>query len=175
MLQHPKSTILHSYKSQSNVVEAQLIARTLVDIDNQCESAGYGPYNKLKIGVVSFYQPQCRTIRQEIAKLLKRHNNWFKNIDVEMNTVIRYQGKEKPVVILSLVPKNNGKSPDQVLKKSKANIARFEFINVAMSRAQNLLIIFGATNMLKNREVFLPQMDSFAYQIKRSTKACSTI
>ena len=153
-----------------NVVEAQLIARTLVDIDNQCESAGYGPYNKLKIGVVSFYQPQCRTIRQEIAKLLKRHNNWFQNIDVEINTVIRYQGKEKPVVILSLV-KNNGKSPDQVLKKSKANIARFEFINVAMSRAQNLLIIFGATNMLKNREVFLPQMDSSAYQIKKVYKS----
>ena len=141
-----------------------------MDIDNQCESAGYGPYNKLKIGVVSFYQPQCRTIRQEIAKLLKRHSNWFKNIDVEINTVIRYQGKEKPVVILSLV-KNNGKSPDQVFKKSKANIARFEFINVAMSRAQNLLIIFGATNMLKNREVLLPQMDSSAYQIKKVYKS----
>ena len=40
-----------------------------------------------------------------------------------------------------------------------------------MSRAQNLLIIFGATNMLKNREVFLPQMDSSAYQIKKVYKS----
>ena len=32
-----------------------------------------------------------------------------------------------------------------------------------MSRAQNLLLIFGARNMLENREVKLPRMDKAGY------------
>ncbi len=145
-----------------NEVEARLIARTLVDIDRQCSLKGYSRDNRLKVGVVSFYQPQCRVIRSEISKLLGRNNNLFSCIDVEINTVIRYQGKEKPVIILSLV-KNNGGPMDQKFGSGRANIARFEFINVAMSRAQNLLMVFGARNMLQNRSVRLPRMDSTGY------------
>ena len=33
-----------------------------------------------------------------------------------------------------------------------------------MSRAQNLLLVFGARNMLENREVKLPRMDERGYE-----------
>ena len=145
-----------------NEVEARLIARTLVDIDRQCALAGYGTNRRLEVGVVSFYQPQCRVIREAIASLLGRRRNLFSAIDVDINTVIRYQGKEKPVILLSLV-KNNGGPIEQRFSPGRANIARFEFINVAMSRAQNLLMVFGARNMLQNRAVKLPRMDSKGY------------
>ena len=145
-----------------NEVEARLIARTLVDIDRQCALAGYGTNRRLEVGVVSFYQPQCRVIREAIASLLGRRRNLFSAIDVDINTVIRYQGKEKPVILLSLV-KNNGGPMEQRFSPGRANIARFEFINVAMSRAQNLLMVFGARNMLQNRAVKLPRMDSKGY------------
>lgn len=148
-----------------NLVEARIIARTLMDINHQTEIGGeYSKNNKLKIGVVSFYQPQCRVIRDEIRKL----NNGqlrFSCIDVEINTVIRYQGKEKPIILLSLV-KNDGKDHKEPIHAGRANVARFEFINVAMSRAQNLLLVFGARNMLENREVKLPRMDRQGYDKK---------
>lgn len=151
-----------------NRLEARMIAQTLIDINRQLEKQGYGKDNKMKVGVVSFYQPQCRIIREEIRKLTGKTKGWFSAIDVEINTVIRYQGKEKPIILLSLV-KNNGKDVNQKFylgKGQSANIARFEFINVAMSRAQNLLLVFGARNMLENREVKLPRMDEKGFDKK---------
>ena len=117
---------------------------------------GYNRQNQQKVGVVSFYQSQCRTIRNEIRKENGGKLD-FEAIHVEINTVIRYQGKEKPIILISLV-RNDGKPKDHK-RSSRANIARFEFINVAMSRAQNLLMVFGARNMLELREVNLPNMD----------------
>ena len=55
--------------------------------------------------------------------------------------------------------RNDGQ-PKEKRRSARANVARFEFINVAMSRAQNLLIVFGARNMLELREVNLPKMDT---------------
>ena len=148
-----------------NRLEARMIAQTLIDINRQLEQQGFGKDNKIKVGVVSFYQPQCRTIREEIRKLTGKTKGWFSAIDVEINTVIRYQGKEKPIILLSLV-KNNGGDLTQKFRAGRANIARFEFINVAMSRAQNLLLVFGARNMLENREVKLPRMDEKGFDKK---------
>lgn len=149
---------INQNQGNTNVLEARLIAKTLVEINRQTEANGeYGKNNKLKVGIVSFYQPQCRIIRDEIRKINNRQMK-FSAIDVEINTVIRYQGKEKPIILLSLV-KNNGGDLNQRFNAGRANIARFEFINVAMSRAQNLLLVFGARNMLENREVKLPRMD----------------
>lgn len=140
----------------TNVTEAKLIAKTLVNINAQMKQQGYNRQNQQKVGVVSFYQSQCRTIRNEIRKENGGKLD-FEAIQVEINTVIRYQGKEKPIILISLV-RNDGKPKDHK-RSSRANIARFEFINVAMSRAQNLLMVFGARNMLELREVNLPNMD----------------
>ena len=139
----------------TNPIEAQLIAQTLIEINAQMRKQGFNKQNKQKIGVVSFYAAQCGVIRKEVKK---RASNGFDAIDVEINTVIRYQGKEKPIVLISLV-RNDGQSKEK-RRSARANVARFEFINVAMSRAQNLLIVFGARNMLELREVNLPKMDA---------------
>ncbi len=162
--ENDKHYSINQNTSNINQMEARLIAKTLVDMNRQAEKQGYNKKNKLKVGVVSFYQPQCRTIRDEIRKINNRKLR-FNALDVEINTVIRYQGKEKPIILLSLV-KNNGKDKSQKFRAGRANIARFEFINVAMSRAQNLLLVFGARNMLENREVRLPRMDRNGYDNK---------
>lgn len=160
---------INQNQGNTNVLEARLIAKTLAEINRQTEeNKEYGKNNKLKIGIVSFYQPQCRIIRDEIRKINNRQMK-FSAIDVEINTVIRYQGKEKPIILLSLV-KNNGGDLNQRFNAGRANIARFEFINVAMSRAQNLLLVFGARNMLENREVKLPRMDRQGYDKKKVYK-----
>ncbi|WP_205768675.1 DEAD/DEAH box helicase [Aggregatibacter actinomycetemcomitans] len=151
-------------QGNTNPMEAKMIARTLLEMNRQLEAQGYGKGNRMKVGVVSFYQPQCRVIRDEIRKINKKELS-FSAIEVEINTVIRYQGKEKPIILLSLV-KNDGKDKN-VRRSPRQNVARFEFINVAMSRAQNLLMVFGARNMLENREIKMPRMDEKGYDKKQ--------
>ena len=153
-------------EDRTNRLEAELIAKTLVEINEQCLKQGFGKQGnkKQEVGVVSFYAAQCRVIREAI----KKANNGkvqFNAIHVEINTVIRYQGKEKPIILMSLVRNDGG--PKERRRSAKANIARYEFINVAMSRAQNLLIVFGARNMLETRDVWLPNMDKPGKQKKQ--------
>lgn len=157
---------------RTNKLEAELIAETLEQIEQQSVAQGYSPTNKRKVGVVSFYAKQCREIRAAIRRRRpKGSNGRFDSLDVEVNTVIRYQGKEKPIVLVSLVrhdgydPLRPGNHPRR--RSNKANVARFEFINVAFSRAQDLLIVFGAKSMYASYVVDLPCMDS-AGSVKRT-------
>lgn len=150
---------------RTNTLEAELIAETLEQINKQSEKQGYSKSNKKKIGVVSFYANQCREIRAAIRRRRPQDSNGrYEFIDVEVNTVIRYQGKQKPIILVSMVrhdgydPLRSGRQPRR--RSSKANVARFEFINVAFSRAQELLIVFGARSMYASYEVNLPSMDS---------------
>jgi len=143
--------------SRTNRLEARLIANILSQLDEQVQGAS----KKSEVGVVSFYAAQLKVIREEIKKV--RPNGRFKNLDVDVNTVIRYQGKEKSVVLVSLV-RHNGRDPEKSgamprRQPSRANVARYEFINVAFSRAKNLLMVFGARSMFEPYEVELPSMD----------------
>lgn len=157
---------------RTNKLEAELIAETLEQIEQQSAAQSYSRTNKRKVGVVSFYSNQCREIRTAIRRRRpKESNGRFDCLDVEVNTVIRYQGKEKSIVLVSMVrhdgydPLRSGTQPRR--RSSKANVARFEFINVAFSRAQELLIVFGAKSMYASYEVNLPRMDS-AGSVKRT-------
>lgn len=157
---------------RTNKLEAELIAETLEQIEEQSAAQGYSRTKKRKVGVVSFYANQCREIRATIRRRRpKESNGRFDCLDVEVNTVIRYQGKEKSIVLVSMVrhdgydPLRSGNQPRR--RSSKANVARFEFINVAFSRAQALLIVFGAKSMYASYEVDLPRMDS-AGNVKRT-------
>lgn len=149
---------------RTNRLEAELIAETLEQIDRQSAAQGYSPSHKRKVGVVSFYANQCREIRSAIRRRLPADSKGrYRCLDVEVNTVIRYQGKEKPIILVSLV-RHDGHDPRragnaQRRRSSKANVARFEFINVAFSRAQELLIVYGARSMYESYEVELPHMD----------------
>ncbi len=122
--------------------------------------------------MVSFYANQCQEIDDAIRRRRPRESNGrYEFLDVEVNTVIRYQGKEKAIVLVSMVrhdgydPLRSGNQPRR--RSSKANVARFEFINVAFSRAQALLVVFGAKSMYASYEVDLPRMDS-AGSVKRA-------
>lgn len=157
---------------RTNKLEAELIAETLEQIERQSATQGYSRSNKRKVGVVSFYANQCQEIDEAIRRRRQQSGNArFEYLEVEVNTVIRYQGKEKSIVLVSMVrhdgydPLRSGNQPRR--RSSKANVARFEFINVAFSRAQELLIVFGAKSMYASYEVDLPRMDS-AGSVKRT-------
>ncbi len=91
-------------------------------------------------------------IKDAIAALVRERGH-FLAIDVDVNTADRYQGQERPIIIVSLV-----RCPPHKLS-SRANTAQFERINVAFSRAQELLVIMGAERVFRSYEIDLPNLD----------------
>ena len=105
---------------------------------------------KKTVGVISFYQFQVNLIRDAFKSERRKFD--FSPLDIDINTVDRFQGKEKNVVITSLV-RNNPQ------RRASKHVVTFERINVAFSRAQEMLLIVGAKKMYEKQKVTLPNMD----------------
>lgn len=86
-------------------------------------------YQKKQVGIITFYLSQMKLIEEKLDI------NNFPSLDIRCGTVDRFQGMEKQVIIVSLV-RNNSRREIGFAKKP-------ERINVAFSRAQELLIIVG--------------------------------
>ena len=134
--------------SAENLVEAEMIIELLKKMERQ-----YANKSDIKlpvsIGVISFYYDQVALIRQMLRGEI------FHAIDVEVNTVDRFQGKEKEIIFVSLV-RNVRRSAHNV----DSHIAAFQRINVAFSRAQNLLVIVGAKDMYAEQPVKITDMNN---------------
>jgi len=92
---------------------------------------------KKEVAVITFYGAQKRHLRT----LLTPKSGRFKALDVRVDTVDRFQGAEAPVVIVSLVRNNTFGTVGFATKPER--------INVAFSRAQQLLIIVGCREMFE--------------------------
>lgn len=139
---------------RTNELEVKLIVELLQRLEAQALATRGPSQKRLTVGVVSFYAGQLRRLRQAI-RAAQPLGGW-RALDVDSNTVIRYQGKEKDVVLVSLVRNDGGA---RRYRSSRSNVARYEFINVAISRARSLLMVLGARSMFEGFEVPLPRMD----------------
>lgn len=83
------------------------------------------------IGVMTHYRSQLALLKHG----LRNHT------DVEMHTADRFQGRDKEVVILSLVRSNEAKSIGELLKDWRR-------INVAFTRAKTKLLVIGSKETL---------------------------
>ncbi|MDZ8055988.1 MAG: translation initiation factor IF-2 N-terminal domain-containing protein [Aulosira sp. ZfuVER01] len=88
---------------------------------------------KKEIAVITFYGAQLRKIDERLQSEL------FPSLQIRTGTVDRFQGMERPVVIVSMV-RNNNKGDVGFAKKP-------ERVNVAFSRAQELLVIVGCHDL----------------------------
>lgn len=134
--------------SAENLVEAEMIMELLKKMERQYANRT-DRTTPVTIGVISFYYDQVALIRQMLR------NESFHAIDVEVNTVDRFQGKEKEIIFVSLV-RNVRRASHNV----DSHIAAFQRINVAFSRAQNLLIIVGAKDMYADQPVKITDMNN---------------
>lgn len=86
-----------------------------------------------EIGVMTHYRAQLSLLREK----LKMHKG------VEMHTTDRFQGRDKEVIVLSLVRSNEACNIGDLLKDWRR-------INVAFTRAKTKLLVVGSRSTLKN-------------------------
>lgn len=92
--------------------------------------------NPADIGVITLYRSQLALIKQSL-----RHRP-----GVEMHTADKFQGRDKEVVVLSLVRSNESQIVGDLLKDWRR-------VNVALTRARTKLLILGSKNTLVGNEL----------------------
>ena len=92
--------------------------------------------NPANIGVITLYRSQLALIKQSL-----RHRP-----GVEMHTADKFQGRDKEVVVLSLVRSNESQIVGDLLKDWRR-------VNVALTRARTKLLILGSRNTLVGNEL----------------------
>ncbi len=112
-----------------NVAEARLVTSITTHL------ASLAPPN-LTIGVITAYAEQ----RDLLRRLMGPHS-WPADRQLEIDTVDAFEGREKDIIVLSLVRAN---------RRRDIGFLRLEQrLNVAISRSRRLLIIVGDTSTLR--------------------------
>jgi DNA replication ATP-dependent helicase Dna2 len=84
------------------------------------------------IGVISVYRSQLALLRHSLRSI---------SSDVEMHTADKFQGRDKDVVILSLVRSNAGHNVGELLRDWRR-------VNVALTRARSKLLVLGSASTM---------------------------
>ena len=119
-------------KSFTNPYEAKVIRGVLAKIQKNCESNNLSK----EVGVISAYRSQIGILESTIAA---NNKQLWKNLDIVIHTLDAFQGGEKDIIIYDLVRSNS--------QKELGFTSDYRRLNVALSRARQLLIIVGNDNM----------------------------
>ncbi|WP_186321372.1 AAA domain-containing protein [Bacillus sp. FJAT-22090] len=131
-------------KSRFNQAELDTIREVLKDLDKAAATAKsegrmQGDERK-SIGVISFYGEQVK----RIDRLIQQETN-LKHLSFRTGTVDKFQGMEMDVIILSMVRNTQDKNGDIGFAND------YRRLNVALSRARELLVLVGSTEMFTKR------------------------
>jgi len=148
--------------SRTNDMEVEAVKRVLTYLK---KSEGFDEYMKFwdgikddekrklekEIGVISFYGKQVGKLR-EVRTTAKQLG-----IPIRLNTVDKFQGMERNIIIVSTVRSDKlNKGNNIIVQNSDIGFAKApERLNVALSRARRLLIVVGNKNFFykfKDRE-----------------------
>ncbi len=130
--------------SRYNESELKAIRDMILDLDQAAEKAieqGKLPVNsKKQVGVISFYGEQVKRINQMIQEELQSEHLIFRTGSVD-----KFQGMEMDIIIVSFV-RNHGDASGEI------GFAKdYRRLNVALSRAKELLVIVGSSEMFINK------------------------
>jgi DNA replication ATP-dependent helicase Dna2 len=102
------------------------------------------------IGIITPYRAQIAYIRQELAR------EGYEADDFTVDTVERYQGSAKRIVLMSLCA-NDGSQLERLSQLSEEGVDRK--LNVAMTRAREHLVLVGCPDVLRQSEVYGKLLD----------------
>lgn len=119
--------------TKQNICEAEKIIELLCDMEKNNKEIGI----KKDIGVITGYKAQKNLINREIDK----RGLIFKNINVDVDTVDAFQGRETDVIIYSIVRSNEDGNIGFLSDDRR--------LNVSLSRAKELLVIIGDSKCVR--------------------------
>uniref|UniRef100_A0A0M3I7R0 DNA replication ATP-dependent helicase/nuclease n=1 Tax=Ascaris lumbricoides TaxID=6252 RepID=A0A0M3I7R0_ASCLU len=103
------------------------------------------------IGVISVYRYHADMLRKTINKRIEV--NLYENMTLKVNTVDQYQGRDKRIVIVSLVwTKLDGVRRSELLSDARR-------INVAITRAKHKLILVGCRQSMMSYDTMAALID----------------
>ncbi len=112
------------------------------------------------VGIITFYGAQLGLIRKRLKELRTEHPDQLDCLNIQINTVDRFQGMEMPIVLVSMVRAPRGNRLGSFVKE-------YRRINVAFSRAQKLLVVFGSAKAFREAVIDLP--DIHTGEIRKTT------
>lgn len=131
-------------KSLYNPAELRRIGALLKELDEAtalAKQAGRMEADEKKsIGVISYYGEQVKRIDRMIHQELR-----LPHLTIRTGTVDKFQGMEMDVILLSMVRNHDNKQDDIGFAKD------YRRLNVALSRARELLVLIGSTKMFTER------------------------
>lgn len=116
-------------KSYLNYGEAHVTEKLLKKIDSMLEEPK-------SVGIISPYKAHTNLLEKNI------NNQVWMNLDIEVNTIDAFQGREKQIIFLNIV-RNNKESNSGFLKQTSR-------LNVGLSRAQELMFVIGNAKFIMN-------------------------
>lgn len=152
----------------NNPIEAELIVDLVKEwdqhtafrewIETQTEHAH-------AIGIICTYRAQCELVRQKLRSAFISDGM---RSTIKIDTVDSYQGKENPVVILSLVRNNcDGRVEAGANTIREGFMSRPNRLNVAVSRAMDRLVLVGAMRGWRSAGPMGQVRREFATQMNR--------
>ena len=135
-----------SGESFANAAEADTVFQLLDKMEAKCRERRRRP----TVGVITGYSAQVERL---ITQIDPTDRSKWRNLEIEIATVDSFQGRECDVVVYSTV-RSNRNSTIGFLKD-------YRRINVALSRARDLLVIVGDDFMMENATMG-PDLNPFA-------------
>lgn len=125
-------------ESYENVVEADVVWRVLRKMENHVQEGS----PKAAVGVITGYSAQVERL---VTRLEPDSSDTWRRLDIEIATVDAFQGRECDVVVYSTVRSN---------RVHRIGFLRdYRRVNVALSRARDMVIIVGDDAMMRTASV----------------------
>ncbi|MEK4129824.1 AAA domain-containing protein [Solibacillus sp. FSL W8-0474] len=139
-----------------NVAELDQIKQQLMEMNEataKAKAEGLIPQDALKsVGVISFYAEQVRRINRLIEQELS-----LPHLHIRTGSVDKFQGMEMDVIIVSMVRNHDHERGEIGFAKD------YRRLNVALSRARELLIMIGSTDMFTKRPKHAKTRDMYSH------------
>jgi len=166
----PEQKVGTSYKNEGEIEAIKEVLRVLR------KASGFAEYNDFfqkeedrEVGVITYYMPQMQKIREAIYPQFTR-NDWrnfdqhkYENVyqlPFRINTVDRFQGMERNIVIVSTVRSDRQIDLEGKMRRNDhypqaLGFAReLQRVNVGFSRAKRLLIVIGNEKHFANKREY---------------------
>lgn len=124
-------------RSYYNACELRLVEKQMGRLEDAMSKAG----RPTTVGVIAGYTAQVDMLRRRLEPDDKER---WKSLDIEINTVDAFQGRDRDVIFYSIVRSNR--------EGRIGFLSDYRRLNVALSRARKLLFVVGDHEMVRDAD-----------------------